>query len=277
MNTSTFYLKIRNLEIRLSDWLYTKKILSGSRDYTKFIILSRPRSGSNFLCSLLQSHPDIRAFEELFPKNKRKIHWGYQNYPSSSKILNLREFESYKFMEEIVFREFQDSVSAVGFKIFYHQFRHESVPSTWQYLTTDKDLKIIHLKRRNLLSVYLSHTLAKKTNTWTLRNLKKSKNPDPIHLCYEDCLVFFKESQKWEKTGKEVFLDHKLIDIFYEDLVVNTDVESRRVQEFLGVKPKSLYASTFRQNTSKLRNSIANYFQLKQQFENTPWHIYFED
>jgi LPS sulfotransferase NodH len=277
MNISTLTLKIRNFEIRLNDWLYTKKILGGSHDYTKFIILSRPRSGSNFLCSLLQSHPDIRAFEELFPKNRQSIHWGYQNYPSSARILSLRELESHNFIKEIIFREFHKSVSAVGFKIFYHQSRHGSAPNVWPYLIDDKSLNVIHLKRKNLLRVCLSHALARKTNKWTLKNHQKIKDSDPINLRYEDCLDVFNESQRWEDIVKKDFCGHKLVDLYYEDLVVNTGLEARRVQDFLGVKQKNLYASTLRQNTSKLQDSIVNYFQLKQQFENTPWHIFFED
>ncbi|MDY7003350.1 MAG: hypothetical protein SWX82_05115 [Cyanobacteriota bacterium] len=55
--------KIQRFKIRLDDWLLAKEIIKGQGNYQNFIVLTRARTGSNFLMSLLQSHPRIRAFE----------------------------------------------------------------------------------------------------------------------------------------------------------------------------------------------------------------------
>ncbi|MGC1246424.1 MAG: hypothetical protein WA865_09455 [Spirulinaceae cyanobacterium] len=51
--------------------------------------------------SLLQSHPGIRAFEEIFPKKETKLHWGYANYPRSPEVIKLRKEQPIQFINEI--------------------------------------------------------------------------------------------------------------------------------------------------------------------------------
>ena len=43
---------------------------TGKRDYTRFIILTRSRTGSSYLVDLLDSHPDIECKGEEFSKLK---------------------------------------------------------------------------------------------------------------------------------------------------------------------------------------------------------------
>jgi LPS sulfotransferase NodH len=43
-------------------------MLNAGMGYQKFIILSMPRSGSNYLAYLLNSHPGIVCFGEMYDK-----------------------------------------------------------------------------------------------------------------------------------------------------------------------------------------------------------------
>jgi LPS sulfotransferase NodH len=269
--------KVKRYQIRIDDWLLAKKVVVGQQGYQKFVILTRARTGSNFLVSLLQSHPQIRAFEELFPKLETKIHWGYPNYPRSAQILNIREEEPLRFLEDIVFREFPKAVSAVGFKLFYYQAQGSNKQQVWDYLRQNRDIKIIHLKRKNLLQVCLSYYLAKTTNQWILKQGSQLSDSGSINLNYNDCLQLFEETRRWEHDSDLMFAEHPKIEVTYEDLVADTAGQSKSIQAFLGVKPQSLSALTLRQNTRALSERIANYPELKQQFEGTPWYIFFTD
>lgn len=96
MKNFEIFPKIQRFKVRLDDWLLAKEIVKGQDKYQKFLVLTRARTGSNFLISLLQSHPEIRAFEEIFTRQKRKINWGYAKYPRSSEVLKMREEEPLK-------------------------------------------------------------------------------------------------------------------------------------------------------------------------------------
>ena len=277
MKTFDIFPKIRRFEIRLDDWLLEKQIVKGKDSYQKFIVLTRARTGSNFLMSLLQSHPSIRAFEEIFSRKETKIHWGYAKYPRSSEILKMRKEKPIKFLDEVVFREFPLSVSAVGFKLFYYQAEAERKKQIWQYLYQDKDLKIIHLKRDNLLKVCLSYHLAQITNQWVVKDKKHQGNNVVIELDYCECLKLFEETKKWEEEYDEFFGEHQKIEVIYENLVQSTRGETKRIQQFLGIKPKRLYSLTLKQNRGALSERISNYYDLKEKFEDSPWGRFFTD
>lgn len=269
--------KIQRFKIRLDDWLLAKEIVKGQDKYQKFIVLTRARSSSNFLISLLQSHPRIRAFGEIFPRRKKQIYWGYPKYPRSSNILKMREEEPIKFLDQVVFRKYPPPVSAVGFKLFYDHAQAGEEKQIWEYLYQDKDLKIIHLKRENLLKVCLSYHIAKITNQWIVNNENYQKNNVVVKLDYDECLKLFEETKKSSEEYDSFFNEHQKIEVIYENLLHNSMQETKRIQQFLGVKLERLYSLTLKQNRGALPERISNYYELKEKFENSPWSKFFTD
>ena len=277
MKNFDIFPKIKRIKIQIDDLLLAKKIVKGQDKYQKFIVLTRARTGSNFLMSLLQSHPSIRAFEEIFSRKETKIHWGYAKYPRSSEVLKMRKEKPVKFIDEVVFRKFPPSVSAVGFKLFYYQAQSAERQEIWQYLEEDKEIKIIHLKRDNLLKVCLSHYLAKTTNQWTLKDEKYRQDYVAVQLDYDDCLKLFEETKKWEEEYDGFFNEHQKVEVTYEKLVQNTMEETKPIQQFLGVKPQKLSSLTLKQNRGALPERISNYYELKEKFEDSPWSNFFNE
>lgn len=120
----------------------------GSYDYKRFIVVTRSRTGSNLLISFLSSHPNVRAQWEIFNK------------------LNGR---SYKDILTSAFDKQPYYIRASGFKIFYYHpedAQDREYPDIWQSLRNMKDLKIIHLKRRNILRTLISRKIAEYDNIY---------------------------------------------------------------------------------------------------------------
>ncbi|MGL5836805.1 MAG: Stf0 family sulfotransferase [Waterburya sp.] len=260
--------------INLTEIALEKNILSGGYDYQKFVIICRKRTGSNFLVSLLQSHPKIRAFGEVFGDDEQ-IHWGYPSY-SSAKVLQTRKRDPIKFLDQIVFRDFLKSTKVVGFKLLYQEEQNFSKKTICEYLQKIKNLNVIHLKRRNILANYVSWQIAKKTDVWIL--LKHQKNPKPtLEIDYEDCLKYFQKTKALEKEHENFFSNHskQIHTLYYEDLVTNTEKEIQEIQQFLGVESLPLTPYTQKQEQRPLKEIITNYDELKEKFKDTPWQSFF--
>ena len=252
------------------------------QNYQKFLILCYPRTGSNFLVSLLQSHPQIRSFGEMFSEDD-KLHWGYSGYQSPN-IIDLKTEEPIFFIDQLVYRQnFPLLIRAVGFKLFYFQPKQLKQKVIWQYLNKIEDLKIIHLTRKNLFHIYISHQLAIKTNQWDL--LTKETNPqespllEPIFVDYKSCLTQFQLIKDWETQYSNFFNlpTQQYYNITYEDLVNNIKQETYKLQDFLGVDQRLLTAYTKKQGTKPMREIVANYDQLKEQFHNSCWSEFFDE
>src|SRR5262249_5361444 len=161
------------------------------------IILSMPRSGSNYLAYLLNSHPRVVCFGEIY--DKRTV----QGKPANEWIQRYRYVRAFRnrfplfFLKTFVFHPYPKRFSTVGFRFFYRQAQDTS--SVLQYLLSLKSLKVIHLVRRNLLANLTSFRIAMKTNVWSSLDKQISpEQPPQITLSFEECLKHFEESTLYQ-------------------------------------------------------------------------------
>lgn len=250
-------------------------VLGGSHNYVKFIILSRSRTGSVYLRSLLNSHSQINVFGELFQKHN-EINWNFTNIYRSKRERLIFQKDPVLFLEKEIFRKHPRYIMAVGFKIFYYHAQNDNWGSVWNYLQNQRDLKIIHLKRGNILKTHLSKVRADRSGKWV--NLTGEKEEfEPLTLSFGECRDDFIRTRKWENGYDTIFENHHKLDTYYEDLCDDSKNELHRIQEFLNVDEEDLQSNTYRQNTQPLSQTIANYLELKEQFKGTPWSEFFDE
>jgi len=250
-------------------------LLAGHRDYTRFIILGRSRTGSNLLRSLLNSHPQVVAFNELY-RARERISWGLPYYPQSSRLLTLRQRDPVGFLESEVYGTYPRSVAAVGFKIFYYHAQDDDWKILWDHLLAQRDLRVIHIKRDNMLRTHLSRKRAQITNSWENRSGRQERNP-AVTLDYAECLHDFETTRGWEQRFDELFHDHPRCVVHYEQLAADYVAQSARIMEFLGVPPLPVEPLTRKQSRAPLSAQIINYADMKRQFAGTPWADYFDE
>jgi LPS sulfotransferase NodH len=250
-------------------------LINGRTDYVRYIILGGPRTGSNLLRSLLNSHSSIIAFGEIY-RNKHEIGWDLPGYFKTGKMMELFRNNPIGFLESEVFKKFPKGISAVGFKLFYQHAQDSIWKRLWPFLKKRKDLRIIHLKRKNILKSHLSYLKAARSGSWVNSSGQK-ENSSPIHLDYEDCLNTFEHIRTSEKFFDGYFKHHQKIAVFYENLNLQRQREMQRIQSFLGATHEKTFPSINKQAHQPLCKAIANYYTLKKQFKTTPWEAFFEE
>lgn len=247
------------MKYKLASKLIEKGIIKGNNNYKKFIVLTRARTGSNLLKNLLDSHSKIYIKGEIFKHLKGKNTEGELNILYSNKPA---------------------IIQAVGFKIFYYHPSDMESDQIWQILERDKEIKVIHLKRKNILRTILSRKIAGKTDAWLMKRINKNQlnlEDKQVSFTKEECLKGFTQTKNWEITFDERFGTHQKIDVFYENLIKNQQDELIRIQQFLDVKVETLDTSLIRQNPEKLSDLIINYQDLKENFKGTEWGLFFEN
>lgn len=169
-------------------------------------------------------------------------------------------------------------ISAELRKFFDKRIR--KLNGVWKYLHKNKDIKVIHVKRKNLLRCYLSRQMAFLTGEWLKFNEKRSNKEIPkIRINPGELENYFKKIEKQRRKTDLLFNRHEKIDVFYENLVKNKKESIKKVLEFLGVEDKKIKVETplKKQNTKNLRESISNYDELKEYFRKTKWMCFFEE
>jgi LPS sulfotransferase NodH len=241
--------------------------------YTKFIILSTPRSGSNYLSSLHHRHPDIVSYGEMY--NPDFIH-GDPGAPWMGHIHALqwlRKIVPIIFLKLFIFRRYTTNIRAVGFKAFYYHL--DTYTKLRDYLVQHKEVKIIHLMRRNLLEKYTSLMIARKTDVWVRKESDLPKEHEPIYISYHDCLEHFILSMQSRRYYSKLFNRHAHLDLYYEDLVNNQKDQIDKLLGFLDVQKLNLKTTLIKQNRKPLSKLIVNYSTLKKKFNRTQWSRFY--
>ena len=234
------------------------------RQYTKFIVLTKPRTGSNLLVNSLQTHPGMKVFGELFRGGA----------DDATKQVILASADDY--FRNHVFKRYGKGIKAVGFKMFYHHPVYDHTGQVWKYLLKCEGLRVIHLRRANLLRTLVSMKIAKKTDVWKNTGEQNGLVDKRIELDMQECLDSFHQTRQWEKETQAKFVNNPVLELTYEDLTSDYYTQMLRVQEFLEVEPVELQPLTNRQNPETLEKLIINYEDLKKQFAGSEWEVFFE-
>lgn len=266
---------------KTKDYLYQINFFEGTRQYTKFIILGTGRTGSNMLVSALGQHSNSVVYGEIFNNTRHDrlsfgniIHLPYIRHQTAIKV---REDFPVQFLEDCIFRVFHRDTAAVGFKFFYWHCQEDHWRCVWDYLKGKKEVKIVHIKRKNKLKTLVSLKLAQKSKQWIQKYPGEKKNNVTISLEFDKCLKIFNDWTEKEKFYDHYFADHPMREIIYESLCENYEKEMEDIQSFLGLKPFRLMPLTMKQGGRRLNNVISNYSELKEQFKHTEWKSFFED
>ncbi|MEJ7582502.1 MAG: hypothetical protein WKF43_00150 [Acidimicrobiales bacterium] len=241
---------------RVEDRLARSGLGPGHRGYRRFVIVTRARTGSNLLVSLLNSHPQIDARGELLGELKG---------------------ETVEARLGRIFGRKPRRVRAVGFKVFYYHPLDDPAAPVWVRLRAIADLHVVHLKRRNVLRTLTSRKLAGSTNVWLDRGRPGSVVDKPVvRFSAHELERAFTQNEAWEAACDRDFRDQRRLELTYEDLVSGPALLDE-VTAFLGVDAQPLRTTLHRQNPEPLSALIADFDELRQKFRRTRWSAFFDE
>ena len=299
--------QVQEYQNQIKFWMLDHNLLSSHENFQKFVIVCNIRTGSTLLYSLLSSHSQVLCFFELFHRHLKSVPFsvpGYRAKSNNQKIVNLRNSDPVRFLQQEIYKPQHSKIKAVGFKLLYPQARADDPwwnapefdrwwkdigyePSwsaaksdLWAYLKDNTDIAIIHLKRKNLLRSKVSGKTAQITGNWGIGatgGIGNSKKTVKLELDFNECLQDFEAHRRMENETDQYFKHHKKLVINYEDLEYSLNDTINRVNNFLNLDFQPLKTKTKKQSIQPLSEIIKNYNQLKQQFDNTSWMIFFDD
>jgi hypothetical protein len=205
---------------------------------TRFCVLTVPRSGSTHLVSLLNSHPQVSAYEELFLARpvRKEMCWVAEGSPERffhfrQKISWPRPISTFRYVSTI--HGFDHTANAVGFKLMVAQAI--SFPELlaclygWNY-------HVLFLVRRNLLEECLSAYIRLKTGISHSREVEWIR---PVEAPVSQLLDAVKRRRRQLEILERLLRvgPYPSMRIEYERLRDSPDQECKRILRFLKVNP----------------------------------------
>ncbi|MEO1508159.1 MAG: sulfotransferase, partial [Cyanobacteria bacterium J06633_23] len=271
-------LKSLNIPLGVSPKLFDRQpsTLAGpSRDYTKFILIGQPRSGSSLVIGSLRKHPQVVGFGELF--NRGQIVFNIKGYDNASKVLyKARKKYPIDFLNRYIFSSYVRRKRAVGFKLFPEQLDNQYFKCIWDWIEQNQDIAIILLSRQNTLATYTSFLIAQKTQVWQTLD-KSQRSSINVTVDMEKCLAEFQRRERYDAIVRAKIANHRVMEITYEDLSKDPSTSIIKIQTFLGLDRAEPEITQVKSETRPLSEIIENYRELKEQFADTRWHHYFNE
>ncbi len=228
-----------------------------------FVVMAAPRTGSNWLCTLLDSHPEILCHHEIF--NPEGLHYALRLRDGSFDLGTVAERDHAP--EAVLERIWQESRGhrAVGFKLNRGQDAR-----VFRRVLSDPWVRKILLRRRNRIRTFVSERIAERTRRWeSYVGGGAEADAGPLRLVVKAAALrdgVTRNERYYEALEMELRASGSPhISLVYERLA--DEEERRRMLRFLRVAelPQLLIGATHKQNPYPLSETIANFAQLAQE------------
>lgn len=234
---------------------------------TRFVILAAPRTGSNLLCTLLNSHPEVLCHHELFNPNGIFYALDYRDGSLDLGSMESRDREPFAFLQRVW--EHPQGASCVGFKMTRGQDA-----AVMQNLIEDSGVLKILLTRRNRLKTYISEQLARQTDRWEVYARDELPSDTPrLHVDVDAFRAHCDLNERYYQDIENTLRSggRPWIETAYEDIL--TAPEHVHLLEFLGVDAtdERLMQSSVKQSDKDLRTHIENFRELERAFEGSEY------
>lgn len=224
----------------------------------RFVVVAARRTGSNLLCTLLDSHPAILCHHELF--NPRGIFTALslrEGVPAPGSIEG-RDQDPIAFLDGI-WREPRGH-TCVGFKM-----THGQAEPILEHVLGDRGVRKIVLRRRNRVKTWVSERVAEQLDQWEVYDEAELAPARPrLEIDVRDLRehvarneAFYRRvEESLERSGQD------FLRVGYEDL--GSPARHARLLDFLEVPPTDarLEPRSVKQNPRDLRDVLANFDEL---------------
>jgi hypothetical protein len=235
---------------------------------TRAVILTTQRTGSSFLVECLASHPDIECAREILEghPDDPKVHLYRGPFRRAVKLYQFLESGAWLPGNRIE-RYFTGGHAKVRmFKAMYNQLER---PFCLRYLRDHEEIRVVHLRRRNLLKLHVSTLLMPKR-----RELQANTPVDLIRIRVNPAkaIANMRIARARYERFERIFDRHPRLPVTYESLIDGQTLRhetGRRICEFLGVRPRPMRSELVKMNPESLRQVVTNYDELAAQVSRT--------
>jgi hypothetical protein len=190
----------------------------------KLVVVAHPRSGSNSLVEILNSHPELTFLDEPF--NESFTDWLPDNPDYLAQVTDVASLDR---VVNGILAEYS------GFKVHTYQLESEQLT----HLLCRSDLHIVFLRRRNLLEAVVSGQIAEQTGLWAAWDRERA-----LEDYYTDLaplsLPDLRDSLRWLGQNLEEVAatlrargDGRVLELWYEDLFLSDRSTRWRLVESL--------------------------------------------
>lgn len=231
----------------------------------RFVIVAARRTGSNLLCTLVDSHADVLCHHEIFNPGGIYYALGLRDSAFSLGTIAERDADPLGFLARVWANPL--GKRCVGFKMTRGQDQ-----AVIDAVLADPGVRVIVLRRTNRLKTFVSELRAERTSRWEVYDKADIATCArvPVDLRALDAYVADNEAFYAGIDAAVARSGSAVLRVTYERLFERA--EQQRLLDFLGLAPQgvALNARAVKQNSCDLRDLVDNYEALARSLAGTP-------
>ena len=237
-----------------------------------FTIIFEGRTGSSFIVSCLNSHPNVLCYPEILADSgpavqKKLLKALIEGRPIEA--INPKVAQPRYFHGDV---NGKTDLQRVGFKTKLNQIGYRRLEAFHYFLERHR-FKLIYLKRRNIvksvLSLYNAERLRKKYRSSNAENEHQIQGP--IYIDPERFIQDLERREKLERAHEKFYqafgLDKQIF--YYEDLIQSQNLCLSHLLAFLGVKGIPLKGKFLKNTPDSLCDAVLNYEEFHKRLSGT--------
>jgi hypothetical protein len=225
----------------------------------------------------LNSHPEVTCDGELLIGGNVPHLRLLRNWRLPAKLYRYvvaRAWNSIRILENFISR---NDAQVVAFKAMYNHLASKKVK---KFLINHPEIKIIHLRRDNLLKQYVSKALLgrKRSRRWEPHSNKKL----PVVSTYispESAIRDMQNTLNQIDYYERFFSNHKKIELVYENMINGkclNETVTNEICELLSIEKRPLCCDLVKVNPNRLELMIDNYSELVSALKGTHFERYLD-
>lgn len=226
----------------------------------RFAIVCLARTGSSHLVDMLDSHPRIRCFGEVL----NSTHRGATN---EGWIGDSDTPDAVTHLERVL----AGRDDATGFKLPINALRDHPDVEGWVRATPE--LRVLRLRRRNLLALLLSRRMLQVT--LVSQSIYGSNGDRTVRIDPSRCLRALTRIEAEDAELDALAGGHPSLQLTFESL--NDPAELERAQTFLGVEPRPLQSRYERLRTRSFAETIENWDEITEALHSTRFERFLDE
>jgi len=242
------------------------------------IIVTSQRSGSNFLRRCLDSHPSVRCDGELLVGGMVKPPGIIADRRMPAKIYKYIRGGGWRPVRVLKDFMHRDDADVVAFKAMYN---HLANRRTMAFLARHTEIRMIHLRRDNVLKQYVSKLLLRE---------KRERRWQP-HATHEVPVVTTRVSpvdaiREMRRVSAEferfegLLQKHRRIELVYEDMIDGqclSQAAGEAICRLLEIETRPMCCDYVKVNPNELKMMVENYSELVEALRGTPCERFLDE
>lgn len=226
------------------------------------VVVSLPRCGSTLTCEVLEQHPEVLGFGEIFIHNEDGRRFYHSKTAKTGQCYDGVDFAAYISSLFLLGEDARKEM--LSFKLMDYQ-----APEVWDWIAGRPDIRIVYVRRDNLLEMVASSESCERTGAWHAHTPDDIARAGKARVAINPAALIEMQERRERLEKRLQGLKNPVFNLQYEQLTGSFYSATTQLYNWLDLSPHQAHLTQSKLHRKSMLERVQNYRQLRDHFEGT--------